>query len=136
MSSDSYWKPEGGQAEVHAIFPSGPTYSSSPVRWVPPMDIYETQNEIIAVAELPGVRQEDIRVYLKDGNLIISGAKQKLSGFSGQSYYCLECFYGTFKRSFSINVDIDSDNMDATFENGVLTVIMPKRNKGNSGGAD
>ncbi len=116
-----------GQGDGNVPFPDVVKYSSHRLSWAPAIDIYETENEIIAVAEIPGVRPEDVNVSFQDNTLVIEGVKNKLVGLKGLSFFCVERVYGSFKRKFRIVSQVDKKRIDASVDNGVLTVILPKK---------
>lgn len=92
----------------------------------PSVDISETDTEIKVEAELPGLDENDVEVSLADNVLTISGEKKAEHEDEGQNYYRLERSYGSFKRSVPLSHEVEADEIDATFKNGVLTVVLPK----------
>ncbi len=95
--------------------------------WVPPVDIYETENEIVIKAEVPGVSQEDIEIKIEDDTLIIRGEKKFARDVEREVYHRAERVYGKFQRSFIIPKSIEKDKIKATLKQGVLTIILPKK---------
>lgn len=94
--------------------------------WTPPVDVEETPDHLILTAELPGMSHEDIDVELEDGVLTIQGEKkdeQKSEGTQGLLY---ERRWGSFTRRFTLPRAVDANGITATFENGILTVRVPK----------
>lgn len=77
-------------------------------------------------ADLPGVAKEDIHIDLKDNVLTISGERKHKEEVKEKDYYKLESFYGKFQRSFTLPEDANSDSIDASTENGVLNITIPK----------
>ena len=96
-------------------------------RWVPPVDIYETRDKLVLKAELPGLREEQIRLRFDDGVLVLEGERTLEKETGEESYQRVERSYGTFQRSFTLPPTIVSDRISAAFENGILTVELPKR---------
>lgn len=92
----------------------------------PAMDIFEHENEIVAVAELPGVKKDQVKVTFEKGILTIEG--QRKSGGSSQDAQLLlnEMRIRDFSRSIRINVEVDASNITAEIEDGVLSVKLPK----------
>lgn len=131
MPHNGSWE-EGG--ELFSAFPDRATYRTNAPRWAPPMDVYETNEQIVIVTEIPGIKEEDIRVCFTNNVITISGVKRKITSESCASYYCVERYHGEFRRSFRINADVDREGMDASYEAGILTIIIPK-NKSGKGGA-
>ncbi len=94
--------------------------------WTPAMDIYETQDEVVIVAELAGVRREDLRVIL-DGNVVrIYGHRGPACLDQGARFHRLEIESGAFTRSFRISVPFKSDGVEAKAEDGFLYIRLPK----------
>lgn len=112
--------------ETGEHFPARTKYSLTRIQWAPSVDIYEDETEVVAVAEIPGVRDEDIKISFIDDVLIIEGVKNKMAGLKGLSFFCVERSYGSFKRTFRIVSSIDKNNIKAAFQYGVLTVTLPK----------
>ena len=92
----------------------------------PMIDISETDNEIQLTAELPGVNKEDLEVTIDNDRLTIRGEKKKQQEKSGQGYYRLERHYGSFHRSIPLPCEVESDQVDASFKGGILTVVLQK----------
>lgn len=90
-----------------------------------PLDAYATDNEIVVTAALPGVRPEDVEVILEGGALTIRGQVQT-SREENANYILREHFYGAFSRTLQVNVPVNADRVEASFENGMLTVVLPK----------
>lgn len=92
----------------------------------PKIDVSETEAEIRIAAELPGLDENDIEVSVADDVLTISGEKKAEKEDEGENYHRLERSYGSFKRSLALSNEIDTDQIEAVFKNGVLTVTLPK----------
>jgi len=94
--------------------------------WNPSVDVAETSDEIEVKAEIPGVNKDDIDVTVENNRLIISGEKRQEEEEEGKNYYRSERIYGSFRRIFTLPTQADADRVKASFENGVLTVKIPK----------
>jgi len=94
--------------------------------WIPPVDIYETEEEITAIAELPGMKSEDITVEVKENILVIKGEKKPEAGLESEKYHHLERNNGKFYRVFSLPSRVDEDKVKAGYFRGVLEIKMPK----------
>lgn len=95
--------------------------------WVPPMDVYETDDGLVIKAELPGVRKEDLKVNV-DNNVLTIRAEKKQDGPEDVGcYYCSERIFGTFQRSFTLPTTVDTAKVKASYRDGVLTVEIPKK---------
>jgi HSP20 family protein len=95
--------------------------------WAPPVDIYETENDIILKAELPGVDPKDVEVRVEDNNLYLKGERKFEKEVKEQNYHRVERSYGSFARSFSLPNSINADQVKAEYKDGLLTLTMPKR---------
>jgi HSP20 family protein len=90
------------------------------------MDVSETDNEIHVKVEVPGVKEDDIDVSLSDDMLTIRGEKRLEKSDEKENYHFTERSYGTFQRSLRLPYQVNPDRVRANFENGVLTVTLPK----------
>jgi len=90
------------------------------------MNVSETENEIRITAELPGVTEQDIDVSLEDDMLTIRGEKKFDRTDDKENFHFVERSYGTFQRSLPLPYPVDPERVQASFENGVLTVTVPK----------
>ncbi len=97
--------------------------------WVPPTDVFEEADGIRIVLELPGLKAEDVKVTLENFTLTIRGEKKQVAEESTTKVHRYERSYGVFERSFSLPSTVDSEKVSAKFENGVLTVSIPKAEK-------
>ena len=98
------------------------------IGWVPAMDIIESKNELTLTAELAGIDQKDVDVSVDDGVLTIRGEKAEEREEKGdeKKVYLYERSFGSFRRSFALPANIDSEKVTANFDNGVLKVRLPK----------
>jgi HSP20 family protein len=96
----------------------------------PETDVIETEREIRVVTEMPGLRRENIEIDVENNVLTIRGEKreQRTEGEQGR-WHLAERRYGTFTRSFVLPRDVDAENIQAGFQDGVLTVTVPKSEK-------
>jgi len=90
-----------------------------------PVDAYATENEVCVEASLPGVRPEDVDISVDGDNLTIQAVVPAPSE-ENRDYAIRERFYGTLQRSLTLNVPVDAAKAEASFENGVLTLRIPK----------
>jgi len=94
---------------------------------VPPsMDIFTEGDDVVVKAELPGMKKEDIDVSLTKDTITISGEKRKEERVEKKDYYSLERSYGSFKRSFSLPAEVQTEKASAKFKDGVLEIKIPK----------
>ena len=94
--------------------------------WVPPADIFEEDNAIRIMAEVPGVRPEDVKLTVENNVLTIQGSKQQVAEERAERVHRYERTYGAFERSFTLPTTVDANSIKASYENGVLTVTLPK----------
>jgi len=95
--------------------------------WAPPLDLYQTSDNIIAVVEIPGMRKEEINISLHDGMLTIAGERtDSKSQGEGESAERTERFTGKFRRSISLSARVDATKVGASYKDGILTVTLPK----------
>ena len=95
----------------------------------PRIDVAETNNEYYIDAELPGLNQSDIEVRIDDNILTIKGKKEEHSEQKERDYHVRERYYGSVQRSVMLPSNVDSDNVNAKFENGTLHITIPKQEK-------
>ena len=95
--------------------------------WSPSVDIFETENEIVLTAELPGIEDKDIEIKLDDNTLTLKGERQLEKETQEENYHRIERSYGSFYRSFTLPNYVDQDKIKAEHEHGVLKVFIPKK---------
>ena len=105
----------------HGIAP----WKGSSSAWSPPIEISEKDGQLAVRADLPGIHKDDVKVELADGVLTISGERKAEQEERQGDFYRSERSYGAFARRIPIPEDAQVDNTKATFENGVLTVLVP-----------
>jgi len=94
--------------------------------FAPPSDAAATENFYEINMELPGVAADNIDISIEEGQLTVRGEKRTQHEEKGRTYYFSEREYGAFQRSFRLPADADAENVAADFQNGVLTVRVPK----------
>ncbi|MCU4138567.1 MAG: Small heat shock protein IbpA [Thermodesulfobacteria bacterium] len=97
------------------------------IEWIPAVDVSETDNEIIVKVDVPGVKPEDMEISLSDNVLIIKGEKKKEEEEKKENFYRMERYYGSFMRSIQLPCEIEEDKISATYKNGVLKIVLPKK---------
>jgi HSP20 family protein len=93
--------------------------------WTPALDLYQNNDNVIAVLELPGMRKEDIEISLHDGMLTIAG-ERKTETQGGEKAERSERYIGKFRRSITLPTRVDADKVSATYKDGILTVTLSK----------
>ena len=99
---------------------------TSKVASAPLVDVYQTDDDIVVKATLPGFSKDDVDITLTENVLTLRGSLEKEEESEGKSYYIREQSYGSFERSLRLPVDVDLKKVEALFENGILTVTLPK----------
>lgn len=99
----------------------------TPHAWVPAVDIYETGDSLVLKAELPGINPEDVEIRVEDNTLYLKGERKLEKEVREENLHRVERSYGTFMRNFALPNSIDADKVKAEYENGILTLTMPKR---------
>jgi HSP20 family protein len=94
--------------------------------WSPALDLYESGDHFVAVAELPGMRKDAIDISLHDGSLTISGERKRESDKNGEAAQRTERYVGTFRRSIVLPTRVDPSKVTATYQDGILKVTLPK----------
>lgn len=95
-------------------------------RFLPSIDIAETEKAFEIKAQLPGITKDDINIDLENGRLTISGERKLENEDNNKKYHRVETQYGSFTRSFQLPDSIDQDSIAANFENGVLNITIEK----------
>ncbi|HVK03429.1 MAG TPA: Hsp20/alpha crystallin family protein [Armatimonadaceae bacterium] len=94
--------------------------------WSPAVDVAENENEIVLRAELPGMKQEDIDIELTGETLSIRGERKFETEERKENYVRVERSYGKFQRSFTLGVPVQHDKVNATYQDGILEIHLPK----------
>ena len=108
---------------MHAIWEHMPDEAKT---WSPSIDVFEKSDSLIIKAELPGMKQEDIDVYVSEDALTIKGQKKRESGIKDTDYHRNEAVYGAFYRSINLPFSVETKNIDAVYEDGILHIILQR----------
>jgi HSP20 family protein len=122
------------QQEMNRLFGSffdatatgGGAAAGTPHRWIPAMDLVETDDDFVLRADLPGLSEGDIELALEDNVLTLSGERKAEHAEKGEGFYRLERASGAFSRSLTLPDGVDGDAIAARFDRGVLEVRIPK----------
>jgi HSP20 family protein len=119
------------QSEMNRLFNSffdspTPTDGRSPRRWIPAMDLSESEQEFVLRADLPGLDESDVNIELEDNVLTVSGERASEHEERKEGYYRVERASGKFSRSLTLPEGVDPEKINASFEKGVLEVHIPK----------
>jgi HSP20 family protein len=94
--------------------------------WAPALDIAERKDAYLVTVELPGVEADDLEITLEDGLLTIQGERHSTQESSEQQFHRVERRYGAFRRSITLPAQVRAEQIEASFENGVLQIVVPK----------
>lgn len=101
--------------------------NETPRIWVPAVDVAENEREIVLHAELPGMKKEEIDIQLSGDTLTLRGERKRESSTRSEHYHRLERQYGAWQRIFQIETPVEAQQVAASYENGVLTIRLPKQ---------
>jgi HSP20 family protein len=92
----------------------------------PRVDVYETDNDVVVKAEIPGVSKEDLNLYVDENTVKLSGQTKKEDEFNNDSTYRAERYYGSFSRVIPLPVEVKSEKAKAEYKDGILNITIPK----------
>jgi HSP20 family protein len=119
-------RPEPFSTEFNRLFNSLWETPTSSQRWVPEMDLVESDDHYLLRADLPGMKQEDVAIEFNDGTLTISGERKAEYERKEKGFFRLERSFGRFSRSLTLPEGVDPERIQASFHEGVLDVRIPK----------
>ena len=94
--------------------------------WVPAVDIYEKEDNLVLKAELPGMSEKEIDIRVENGVLTLSGERKRESEFKDENVHRTERYYGSFTRTFALPTTVDAEKIRASYKNGILELVLPK----------
>jgi HSP20 family protein len=119
------------QNRVNSLFQdygrTGQDELTSTGRFVPAVDVYEDEHKLVLKLEIPGVNQEDVDVRLENNTLTIRGERKFEKEEKEENFHRIERRYGSFARSFVLPNTIDTENVNASYDSGVLKIELSKR---------
>ena len=96
--------------------------------WMPAVDVYEdSKGDVVLKAELPAVKREDIRLSMEDLTLTIEAERHVDTEVQRERYHRIERNYGAFRRSFALPATVDASRIEASYQDGLLTIRLPRR---------
>jgi len=129
----SKWEPFKELKEIeerfNQLFPKGSEMETGLVDFSPSVNTREGDYAYHVEVDLPGVKKKDINVEVKDNRLIISGERKSKKEEKKDNYHRVESSYGKFERSFTLPDNVDAENVDANSKDGVLEVVIPKKER-------
>ncbi len=112
--------------DQHPAFGLGWKWNETDLPWTPRTDVKETDKSIVLSMDLPGISQEDITIEFVDDMLTVSGRREMSEEESREDYVRIERVRGEFSRSFKLRVPVNSDEITASYRDGVLRIDVPK----------
>ena len=94
--------------------------------WVPALDVWETENELVYAFDLPGIPEEQISVEVEDGSLTVTAERSRTNEQSDDRFYRFERRHGTFTRTIGLPQGVSEDAINAEYKNGVLEIHVAK----------
>jgi len=92
----------------------------------PRVDVYQTENEVIVKAEIPGVSKKDLNLYIDENSVRISGQTRKENELKDENVYRAERYYGSFSRTIPLPAEVKSEEAKAEYKDGILSITVPK----------
>lgn len=131
---DAFHDLRGAQDQMYRLLaqaggqqaPQSGTGAASAPAWAPPVDISERKDAYVLTVELPGVKVEDLEIAFQDGLLTIQGERPLTQDSADEQLHVLERRYGPFRRSITLPLHVQVDAIEASTEDGVLQVVVPK----------
>jgi HSP20 family protein len=121
------WEPFTLQNLFDSVFDApSPSRAGALRRWMPAMDLIETEDHYVLRADLPGMSEDDINIEFEDRTLTISGERKSEQELKKDGYVRVERAFGSFSRSLTLPQGVDPEALTATFDRGVLEVSIPK----------
>jgi len=103
-----------------------PQGSGPATAWAPALDISERKDAYLVTVELPGVEADDLDITMEEGLLTIQGERHIAHDSSEQQFHRVERRYGAFRRSITLPAQVQAEQIEASFDNGVLQIVVPK----------
>jgi HSP20 family protein len=110
----------------NAAFDASPGTTTTARRWMPAMDLLETDEQFVLRADLPGMNESDVSIELEDNVLTVSGERKAEHEDKREGFYRMERSFGSFSRSLTLPKGVDPEAVNAQFDRGVLEVRIPK----------
>ena len=114
------------QHEVDRLFDLPFSAKGTVGGWNPALDLYQDKDTLFVKAELPGMKKEDVKLSLHDGTLTLSGERRHEKAHDEKASLRNERFFGRFERSLNLPFTVDAARVSASYEDGILTVTLPK----------
>ena len=95
--------------------------------WSPALDVYDSKNDIIVKADIPGMKKDEIDISVHGDTLVIKGEKKQEKEIKEKDFVRTERFYGSFNRAMHLPSSVEADKVSASYKNGVLELVLPKK---------
>ena len=105
----------------------GPKIMAADKRWLPPTDLFGTQDALVLVMDIAGIDPNDVSVKIEGHTLIIQGIRKECEKYPKRNYYLMEIDFGPFERRFHLPWLVDEERIEAHYADGFLEVLMPKK---------
>src|SRR5918997_3503230 len=112
-----------------SLWSRGGTGASGQTAFPLPLDVYATEQEVVVVAAIPGMRPEELQVTYNQGTLTLSGTIHNVAEgeeAKGATWYAHELWSGQFRRALSLPFEVDADHAEASFAHGIVKIVLPK----------
>ena len=109
------------------LYQISPRFFMEQRMWSPQMDILETPETFIIIAEVSGLKKDEIRISVKRNLVLLAGKRQRAPRDNAVRYLQMEIEYGSFERTFELPVLVDESQIEAHYQDGLLTVVLPKK---------
>jgi HSP20 family protein len=122
--------PSSLQEQINRLFNEAfdrSTDEANLTTWAPAVDIYETEHELVVKADLPDVKPEDLDIRVENHILTIRGERKFEKKVNEENYLRVERAYGSFSRSFALANTVNTEAIKADYQDGLLTLVIPKR---------
>lgn len=103
-----------------------PLFRADGGEWHPSFDVSETDSHVHVKADLPGIDVKDLDISIENNVLTVRGEKKQEKEDKTENYHCVERYYGSFCRSFMLPADVNADEIEAVYKDGVLQLTVPK----------
>jgi HSP20 family protein len=119
------------QNEMNRLFGTvfdapNPSNGNTLRRWMPPMDLVETDDHFVLRADLPGLAEGDVSIEVEDNVLTVSGERKAEHETTKEGYHRVERAFGSFSRALTLPEGVDAESVTASFDRGVLEIRIPK----------
>jgi HSP20 family protein len=121
------WDPFSEIARVHDRFFGPATLDRTTYNWKPAVDVFEDDKGLHVKVDVPGVKAEDIKIDVEKNVLTIRGERKLDHSNDKDGYHRIERFYGAFTRSFVLGDEVSAEDVNASYDSGVLRIDLPKR---------